>query len=94
MILTQGLINALENTRTPNDILLTILNLIEFIERRNVNLFFIDYNQFGKVAYKCRAFAKALYYKEKDFLFKSYTIISSYKKDFISLSAKFSLHSV
>ena len=71
MILTQGLINALENTRTPNDILLTILNLIEFIERRNVNLFFIDYNQFGKVAYKCRAFAKALYYKEKDFLFKS-----------------------
>ena len=71
MILTQGLINALNNPKTPNDILLTILNLIEFIERRNVNLCYIDYNQFGKVAYKCRAFAKALYYKENDFLLKN-----------------------
>ena len=71
MILTQGLISALSNPKTPNDILLTILNLIEFIERRNVNLCYIDYNQFGKVAYKCRAFAKALYYKENDFLLKN-----------------------
>ena len=71
MILTQGLISALKNPKTPNDILLTILNLIEFIERRNVNLCYIDYNRFGKVAYKCRAFAKALYYKENDFLLKN-----------------------
>ena len=71
MILTQGLISALNNPKTPNDILLTILNLIEFIERRNVNLCYIDYNQFGKVAYKCRAYAKALYYKENDFLLKN-----------------------
>ena len=71
MILTQGLIDALNNQKTPNDILLAILNLIEFIERRNVNLCYIDYNQFGKVAYKCRAFAKALYYKENDFLLKN-----------------------
>ena len=71
MILAKGLISALENPKTPNDILLTILNLIEFIERRNVNLCYIDYNQFGKVAYKCRAFAKALYYKENDFLLKN-----------------------
>ena len=71
MILTQGLISALTNPKTPNDILLTILNLIEFIERRNVNLCYDDYSQFGKVAYKCRAFAKALYYKENDFLLKN-----------------------
>ena len=71
MILTSRLITALQNPKTPNNILLTILNLIEFIERRNVNLCFTDYNQFGKVAYKCRAFAKALYYKENDFLLKN-----------------------
>ena len=71
MILTHGLISALNNQKTPNDILLTILNLIEFIERRNVNLCYIDYNQFGKIAYKCRAFAKALFYKENDFLLKN-----------------------
>ena len=71
MILTKDLISALDNPKTPNDILLTILNLIEFIERRNVNLCYVDYNQFGRVAYKCRAFAKALYYKENDFLLKN-----------------------
>ena len=67
MILTQWLIDTIKNQKTPNDIILTILNLKEFIERKNVNLCYIDYNQFGKVAYKCRAFAKALYYKENDF---------------------------
>ncbi len=69
--LTNMLINAINNKKTPNDILLTILNLIEFIERRNINLSFIDYNQFGNVSYKCRAFAKALYYKENYFLIKN-----------------------
>ena len=70
-ILTNMLINAINNEKTPNDILLTILNLIEFIERRNINLSFIDYNQFGNVSNKCRAFAKALYYKENYFLIKN-----------------------
>ena len=69
--LTNNLINAINNEKTPNDILLTILNLIEFIERRNINLSFIDYNQFGNVSTKCRAFAKALYYKENYFLIKN-----------------------
>ena len=69
--LTEALKSALENSKTPNDILLTILNLAEFIERRNVNMFFIDYFQFGQIAYKCRAFAKALYYKENNFIIKN-----------------------
>ena len=69
--LTNMLINAINNDKTPNDILLTILNLIEFIERRNINLSYIDYNQFGNVSTKCRAFAKALYYKENYFLIKN-----------------------
>ena len=69
--LTNDLKKALENPKTPNEILLTILNLAEFIERRNVNMIFFDYYQFGEVAYKCRAFAKALYYKENNFIIKN-----------------------
>ena len=69
--ITNDLKKALENPKTPNEILLTILNLAEFIERRNVNMIFFDYYQFGEVAYKCRAFAKALYYKENNFLIKN-----------------------
>ena len=69
--LTNMLKNAINNPKTPNDILLTILNLIEFIERRNINLSIIDYNQFGNISNKCRAFAKALYYKENYFLIKN-----------------------
>ena len=69
--LTNMLINAINNPKTPNDILLTILNLILFMERRNINLSFIDYNKFGNVSNKCRAFAKALYYKENYFLIKN-----------------------
>ena len=68
MILINNIQKALNNAKTPNDILLNILNLSEFLERRNVHLQFINYKQFGNIAYKCRAFAKALYYKENDFL--------------------------
>ena len=71
ILLTNDLKKALDNTKTPNEILLTILNLAEFIERRNVNMIFYDYYQFGEVAYKCRAFAKALYYKENNFNIKN-----------------------
>ena len=72
MILINNLQKALNNAKTPNDILLNILNLSEFFERRNVHLKFIDYKQFGNIAYKCRAFAKALYYKENDFTIRNY----------------------
>ena len=70
-LINKILTNALFNQKTPNDILLTVFNLIEFIERRNVTYYNIDYNRFGQVAYKCRAFAKALYYKENGFLINS-----------------------
>ena len=62
------LLSALNSSKTPNDILLTILNLTEYIERKNLGISFFDYSLFGKVAYKCRAFAKALYFKENYFL--------------------------
>jgi hypothetical protein len=68
MILINYLIKAASNNKTPNDILLSILNLSEFFERRNVHLQLINYKQFGNIAYRCRAFAKALYYKENEFL--------------------------
>ena len=62
------LLSALNSPKTPNDILLTILDLTEYIERKNLGISFFDYSLFGKVAYKCRAFAKALYFKENYFL--------------------------
>ena len=70
MILINNLKKALNNAKTPNDILLNILNLSEFFERRNIRLQFINYKSFGNIAYKCRAFAKALYYKENDFIIR------------------------
>ena len=71
MVLTNNLKKAVSNMKTPNDVLLNILNLSEFLERRNVYMRLIDYKQFGDIAYKCRAFAKALYYKENDFLMRN-----------------------
>ena len=58
---------AIKNKKTPDNILLSIFNLFEFMERKNINMPFINYTLFGNIAYKCKAFAKALYYKEKDF---------------------------
>jgi hypothetical protein len=68
------IISALNSPKTPSDILLTILNLTEYIERKNLGISFFDYNLFGKVAYKCRAFAKALYFKENYFLISKSSI--------------------
>ena len=65
--LTEYLDVAIKNPKTPDEILLSILNLFEFMERKNINMPFIDYTLFGYIAYKCKAFAKALYYKEKSF---------------------------
>ncbi len=71
MTVIQNLNDALDHPKTPNDILLTILNLSEFIERENENIGFIDFFKLGKVAFKCKAYAKALYYKENDFMLKN-----------------------
>lgn len=58
---------ALTSAKTPNEILLTILNLAEFIEREENHIDFIDFGRLGYVADVCKAYAKALYYKENDF---------------------------
>ena len=65
--LSEYIYKATKNEKTPDEILLTILNLYEFMERKNINLPFLDYKHFGNIAYKCKAYAKVLYYKEKDF---------------------------
>ena len=67
MKLTQFLRQAIKNEKTPDDISLTILNLTEFMERKNMHLPLIDYRLFGNIAYKCKALAKALFYKQQDF---------------------------
>ena len=66
--IADDLLSALNNSKTPNDILLIILNLTEYIERKNLGISFFDYALFGKIAYKCRAFAKALYFNENYYL--------------------------
>ena len=71
VVILNDLRKCLNNPKTPNDVLLNILNLYEFFKRRNLHLKLIDYRQFGNIAYKCRAFAKALYYKENDFIIRN-----------------------
>ena len=63
--------SALEHSKTPNNILLMILNLAEFLERKNGKCDFMSFDLFGKVAFKCNAYAKAIYYKENDFILKN-----------------------
>ena len=69
--LLSNLKTALENPKTPNEILLAIINLAEFNERKNGDISFLDNNLFGKVSYKCKAYAKALYFLENDFTNKN-----------------------
>jgi len=58
--------DALNNNNTPNEILLTILNLSEFIKREE-NYDFIDLTKLGEIAHQCQALAKALYYQDNNF---------------------------
>ena len=60
------LVEALKAPKIPKDILLTILNLSEYMEREE-NIEFINFSKLGDIAIKCKAYAKALYYKETDF---------------------------
>ena len=55
---------ALESSKTPPEIQLTILNLAEFIEREENHIEFINFEKLGQVADVCKAYAKALYYVE------------------------------
>ena len=58
---------ALCSHTTPTEILLTILNLSEFIEREENNIEFIEFDKLGEVAGRCNAYAKELYYTENDY---------------------------
>lgn len=72
--ITNSLKIALKAPKIPKDILLIILNLSEYIEREEQDEF-ISISLLGDVASNCKAYAKALYYKES--YFRSNTNTSS-----------------
>jgi FKBP12-rapamycin complex-associated protein len=57
--------NAFESATIPTEVLQVLLNLAEFMEHDDHKLF--DARTLGKLAYKCKAYAKALHYKEVEF---------------------------
>ncbi|KAL9903155.1 serine/threonine-protein kinase Tor [Glossina fuscipes fuscipes] len=65
--LTQSLIQALQVTDMP-EITQTILNLAEFMEHCDKDPILIDPKLLGTRAMACRAYAKALRYKEEEFM--------------------------
>ena len=72
--LARNLQNILKNSKTPNDILLTVLNLIEFINKEDNEQFdLVEFETLGKIADECRAYAKALYYIENGYINNNYT---------------------
>ena len=68
--LSTNLNKALENPKTPSEILLAIINLEEFSERQKVDMCYFDNILLGKVSNKCKAYAKALYFFETNYLNK------------------------
>ena len=67
--LNKNLQEILNNPKTPDDILLIILNLIEFINKEeNSQMELIEFNQLGEIANICKAHAKALYYAENEYM--------------------------
>ncbi|CAG8550536.1 9156_t:CDS:10, partial [Ambispora leptoticha] len=65
--LVQCLISALRSPNIPPEIVSTILNLAEFMEHYDKSLP-IDIPMLGSYAENCHAYAKALHYKELQFL--------------------------
>ncbi|KAM7263834.1 hypothetical protein ACFE04_001517 [Oxalis oulophora] len=64
--LVRSLEMAFSSPNIPPEILATLLNLAEFMEHDEKSLP-IDIRLLGALAEKCRAFAKALHYKEMEF---------------------------
>ena len=59
----------IKNPKTPNDILLKLLNLFEFINKEeNIQIELIEFEQLGEIANICKAHAKALYYVENGYI--------------------------
>jgi FKBP12-rapamycin complex-associated protein len=57
--------SAFYNESIPTEVLQVLLNLAEFMEHDDHKLF--DARTLGDLAYKCKAYAKALHYKEVEF---------------------------
>ena len=66
--LIKNLEYILKNPKTPNVILLKILNLIEFINKEENEIQLIEFKQLGDIANICKAHAKALYYVENEYI--------------------------
>ena len=65
----KNLREILNNPKTPDDILLIILNLIEFISKEeNEHIEIIGFDKLAEIANVCEAHAKALYYAENDYM--------------------------
>ena len=72
--LVKYLVIILKNPKTPKDILLTILNLIEFINKQeNEQIDLVEFEILGKIADICHAYAKALYYIENGYINNNYS---------------------
>ncbi|KAG5961236.1 hypothetical protein E4U57_007788 [Claviceps arundinis] len=65
--LTQNIENAIRSDNVPPDLLGLLLNLAEFMEHDDKALP-IDIRVLGREAARCHAYAKALHYKELEFL--------------------------
>ena len=61
----KALESAFESETIPTEVLQVLLNLAEFMEHDDHKLF--DARTLGKLAHKCKAYAKALHYKEVEF---------------------------
>jgi FKBP12-rapamycin complex-associated protein len=67
-LVIQNIEQAINNPNVPLTVLKTILNLAEFMEHDNQGLQ-LDITSMAKLAEKCNAHAKALYYREFEFNF-------------------------
>ena len=69
ILLGNNLQKIIQQQKTPKNIALVILNLIEFINKEeNEEIELVDFNQLGNISFSCQAYAKALYYIENDYI--------------------------
>ena len=71
LLLSKSMKNIIRNNNASENIKLLILNLKEFVERKNFDINILDHELFGKISNNCHSYAKALYYIENDFLNKN-----------------------
>ena len=68
-LLGNNLQKIIKQNKTPKNIALIILNLIEFINKEeNEEIELVDFNQFGNIAFACQAYAKSLFFVENNYI--------------------------